>query len=64
MRAAVRRYARGQSTALPLRVLWHLVAARYGTTPDDVREWPADDFLDACALLGVTGMVSFPTRED
>ena len=39
---------------LPFRVKCHLVAARYGTTPERVREWPADDFLDAVSLLGVT----------
>jgi hypothetical protein len=31
------------------------VAARYGTTPEAVRRWPADDFRDACHFLGVTG---------
>jgi hypothetical protein len=31
-----------------------MVAARYGTTPDRVREWPADDFLDAMNFLEVT----------
>jgi hypothetical protein len=48
------RYTNGQPTRLPPRVLVHLVAARYGTTPEAVREWPADDYLDACAFLGVT----------
>jgi hypothetical protein len=48
------RYAAGQPTKLPHRVLLHIVAARYGTTPEAVRDWPADDFLDAVAFLGVT----------
>lgn len=38
----------------PARVLVHMVAARYGTTPEGVRDWPADDFFDAVAFLGVT----------
>jgi hypothetical protein len=48
------RYADGTPTRLPLRVQVHMVAARYGTTPEAVREWPADDFLDAMAFLAVT----------
>lgn len=39
----------------PFWVRVHMVAARYGTTPEAVRQWPADDFLAACNLLGVTG---------
>jgi hypothetical protein len=35
-------------------VLYHLVAARYATSPAAVRDWPMDDFLDAVAFLGVT----------
>jgi len=48
------RYREGTPTRLPPRVMVHLVAARYGTTPEAVRNWPADDFMDACNLLGVT----------
>jgi hypothetical protein len=55
MRAALLRAAAGKPTALPLRVQYHVVAAHYGTTPDRVREWPADDFTDAMAFLRVTG---------
>lgn len=44
----------GQPAQLPPRVMVHRVAARYGTTPEAVREWPADDYLDAVAFLGVT----------
>ena len=40
---------------VPPRVLFHLVAARYGTTPEAVRGWPADDYFDAVAFLRVTG---------
>jgi hypothetical protein len=50
----VHKYANGEPTKLPLRLRYHLVAARYGTTPDKVREWPADDFADAVSFLGVT----------
>jgi hypothetical protein len=52
--AAMVRYAEGARTRLPMRLRVHLVAARYGTTPAAVREWPADDFLDAMSFLGVT----------
>lgn len=55
MRAALLRYQEGTATRLPLRARIHMVAARYATTPDEVREWPVDDFLDAMNLLGVTG---------
>ena len=36
-----------------------MVAVRYHTTLEAVREWPADDFLDACAFLGVTAPPPF-----
>lgn len=49
------RYQAGTPTRLPHRVQIHLVAARYGQSPEQVRDWPADDFIDACQLLGVTG---------
>lgn len=49
------RLAAGKPVSLPPRVLFHLVAARYGTTPAAVRDWPMDDFLDAVAFLDVTG---------
>jgi hypothetical protein len=44
----------GESVHLPHRVLVHVVAARYGQTPAEVREWPADDFTDALLFMGVT----------
>lgn len=50
----MRRYAQGTPTKLPPRVMVHMVAARYGTTPEAVRDWPADDYMDACNLLGIT----------
>lgn len=50
------RYRAGNPTKLPTRVLVHIIAARYGQTPEQVREWPADDFMDACALLSVTNV--------
>jgi hypothetical protein len=48
------RYAAGTPTKLPPRVLVHMVAARYGQSPEAVREWTATDYLDALAFLGVT----------
>jgi hypothetical protein len=54
VRLQLRRAERGDSARLPLRVNVHRVAAAYGTTPEAVRAWPADDFLDAVAFLGVT----------
>ena len=55
MKAAVRKAGRGEPTRLPARVMVHVIAARYGTTPAAVREWPADDFMDAESFLEVTG---------
>lgn len=55
MKAALLRAAAGKPTMLPLRIQYHVVAARYGTTPEAVRGWPADDFTDAMAFLRVTG---------
>lgn len=48
------RYEKGERVTFPHRVLVHMVAARYATTPEAVRDWPADDFLDAVNFLGVT----------
>lgn len=48
------RYQAGKRAKLPFRVQVHLIAARYGQTPDQVKEWPADDFMDALSFLGVT----------
>ena len=48
-------YQEGARVRLPLRVQVHMVAARYGTTPDEVRDWPADDFMDAMSMLEITG---------
>lgn len=50
----MRRIGRGDPATIPDRLGFHLVAAAYGTTPAAVREWPADDYLDAKAFLGVT----------
>lgn len=58
MKAAIRRMERGEAVrtaSLPDDVLDHLIAARYGATPAQVREWPADEWLLAVKLLGVTG---------
>jgi len=48
------RYSAGKPARLPSRVMFHIIAARYGQTPDQVRTWAADDFMDACNFLGVT----------
>lgn len=55
MKLALYKMTKGEPTKVPLRISWHVIAARYGTTPADVREWPADDFIDALAFIGVTG---------
>ncbi len=39
---------------LPLRVRVHMVAALYGQSPAQVRQWPADDFMDALNFRPVT----------
>ena len=51
----MRRLARGELARLPLRYLYVLVAAAHGTSAEDVRAWPADDFLDAANMLPLTG---------
>lgn len=48
------RYQNGEAVRFPHRVQVHLVAARYGQTPEQVRDWPADDFMDALGVMGVT----------
>lgn len=48
------RYASGKRAKLPFDAQVHLVAARYGQTPESVREWPADDFLAALNYIGIT----------
>ena len=53
MRAAIRRVARGERAALPIEIRIHLVAARYGVSPDEVRAWSADDLVIATQLLEV-----------
>lgn len=47
--------AEGKPVRLPVKVMVHVIAARYGQTPESVREWPADDFMDAGKYLKVTG---------
>lgn len=49
------RYLDGKPTRLPPAVQVHMVAARYGQSPAQVREWPADDFLMAMNVREVTG---------
>jgi hypothetical protein len=49
------RYLEGKSVRFPVNVRVHMVAARYGQTPADVRDWPMDDFADAVNFLALTG---------
>lgn len=44
----------GVPVRLPFRVQVHMVAALYGQTPEQVRAWPADDFMDAMNYRTVT----------
>lgn len=44
----------GVPVKLPFRVQVHMVAAIYGQTPEQVRAWPADDFMDAMNFRAVT----------
>ena len=48
------RFAEGATVRLPFRVQVHMVAAVYGQTPEAVRAWPADDFMDALNYRTVT----------
>lgn len=50
MRLALRHWAEGEQATLPSWVMLHLVASRYGTTPEAVRDWPATDYLHAATL--------------
>jgi hypothetical protein len=49
------RYREGEPASFPPDIRVHLVAARYGQSPAQVRDWAADDFIDACLLMGITG---------
>lgn len=44
----------GTPARLPFDVLVHLVAARYGQSPAQVRRWPAADFAMALSLVDLT----------
>jgi hypothetical protein len=58
VKAALLRAAAGTPTRLPMWVITHLVAARYGTSPRAVREeWGAADVLEAAALLEFTAPI-------
>ena len=48
------RYREGATVRLPFRVQVHMVAALYGQSPESVRAWPADDFMDALNFRTVT----------
>jgi len=54
MRVAMLRYREGATVRLPFRVQVHMVAALYGQSPESVRAWPADDFMDALNFRTVT----------
>lgn len=53
----MKRIERGEAARLPHEAQVHVVAARYGQTPAQVRDWPADDFMAALAYLPVTGLI-------
>lgn len=55
MMAALRRYAEGRPTRVPFRFAVHLIAVRYGVSPGQVLEWPADLYREALAFLPYTG---------
>ena len=49
------RYREGNvPVKLPFPVQVHMVAVLYGQTPEQVRAWPADDFMDALNFRMVT----------
>jgi hypothetical protein len=55
MKVAMLRYREGGvPVKLPFRVQVHMVAALYGQSPEQVRAWPADDFMDALNFRLVT----------
>jgi hypothetical protein len=55
MKVAMLRYREGNvPVKLPFRVQVHMVAALYGQSPEQVRDWPADDFMDALNFRQVT----------
>ncbi|HEV8282350.1 MAG TPA: hypothetical protein VGQ02_10845 [Candidatus Limnocylindrales bacterium] len=56
--------ARGENASLPFRLQVHMVAARYGRSPADVRRWPASDFLDALTMLPATSVVTTLVHSD
>ena len=51
MKLAVLKITRGERVKLPDELSIFLVAAAFGTTPDAVRAWPADDYLFAVNVL-------------
>lgn len=59
----MRRLAHGDPASLPPTVLVHMVAARYGQTPEAVRRWPADDFAMALSCMPVTALVTVPMKD-
>lgn len=57
-------FLEGEPTRLPYRVVRHVVAATYGTSPARVDRWPADDVLEAVKLLPMTRLVTFGGRRE
>lgn len=51
----MRRLAAGERATVPVRLGIHLIAARYGQTPESVRAWRVDDYIDALAMYAATG---------
>lgn len=54
MTAAIRRYLETGKAALPMSAQLHMVAARYGQSIDEVREWAFDDLQDAMTYMPIT----------
>lgn len=54
MKAAIVRWKSGKAAKLPIGFLVHTVAVRYGQSPAQVRDWPADDFLMATSFYPYT----------
>lgn len=64
MRTAVRNIARGKKATLRGELAVHMVASAYGQSPEAVREWPAEDYLNALEFLPAVRTVSIPGGDE
>lgn len=46
----------------PLWLTDHLIAESYGCTPQEVKQWPVDDFNQAVALMSARSMAEKSRR--